>query len=313
MVLPQNFSRIALGTMQFLWTTTEKEAYKILDTYYELGGNIIDTADMYTNWVDGLHGGEAETIIGKWMKQRKNRDKIFLITKVGSRVWEGPDGEGLSEKHVTKAIEKSLHRLQVDCVDLYLSHWSDPTIPIEETFAVYQSLMKQGKVCFIGCSNYSKEELQEALQIGKKLGVQYTFLEAYYNLLDRKTYEEQFMPLVKQYNLQVMPYGPLAGGFLSGVYRKDKVLPTHARAEFIKEKMTEKNLVLIELLEVLAKKYDKTISQVALTWLFSQENVIAPIIGADTVQQIKDNFISNSEWLKGEDVEFLNKITAYTS
>lgn len=282
---------ISLGTMQFLWTTTEKEAFKILDTYYALGGNTIDTADMYTNWVDGLHGGEAETIIGKWMKQRNNRDKIFLITKVRAKMWEGKDGEGLSKAHITKAIEASLKRLQTEYVDVYLSHWSDPTTPIEETLLTYQSLIKQGKVRFIGCSNYSKDELEHALIVGKKLGISYSFLEAYYNLIDRRTYEEQFLPLVQKYDLQVLPYGPLAGGFLTGAS------PHPARADFIKEKMTEENFAVLDSLEKLAQKYNKTIPQVALAWLLNQPNIVAPIVGADSVEQIKENFLTDGSWL----------------
>lgn len=313
MVSSKQLSKIALGTMQFLWTTTEQEAYKILDEYYGMGGNIIDTADMYTNWVKGLRGGEAETIIGKWIKKRKNRDNIFLTTKVRAKVWEGVDGEGLSKRHIIKAVNESLKRLQTDYVDLYVSHWSDPNTPIEETLTAYHSLIQQGKVRFIGCSNYTKEELEESIAIGKQIGTQYTFLEAYYNLVDRKTFEEQFLPLVKKYNLQVMPYGPLAGGFLSGAYRANKPLPQHARAEFIKDKMTRRNLALVDSLEKLANKYNKTISQIALAWLLNQKTIIAPIVGADSAQQVKENIITDTTWLKKEDMEMLSMITSYAS
>src|SRR5258708_7107668 len=211
----KEFSKMILGTMQFLWTvTTEKEAYAILDAYVDAGGTVIDTADMYTNWVPGLHGGEAETIIGKWMKRRKNRDKIILISKVRGRMWEGKEGEGLSRQHIMKAFEQSLKRLQTEYLDVYLSHWSDKETPIQETLLAYRELMDEGEVRSIGCSNYTKEELQEALKVGRTIGANYTHIEAYYNLIDQENFEQSILPLVKEYNLQVLAYGPLAGGFL---------------------------------------------------------------------------------------------------
>lgn len=306
MISTKELSRVALGTMQFLWTTQEEEANDILDTYYNLGGNIVDTADMYANWVEGLSGGEAETIVGKWMKRKNNRDSIFLTTKVGAKMWEGNDGGGLSKKHIIKAIEKSLKRLQTDYLDLYLAHWSDANTPIEETLLAFQSLIKEGKVRSIGCSNYTNEELITALQIGERLDIKYSYIQAYYNLLDKRTYEEQYLPLAQQYNLKVMIYGPLAGGFLSGIYRKNKPLPKHARAEFIKEKMTTKNLALIDYLEDLSDKYNASVSQISLAWLISKGYI--PIVGADTTLQVGENLDSTKIELRQNDIDILNKL-----
>ena len=135
-------SPIALGTMQFLWSTSEEEAYNLLDDYYNAGGNFVDTADMYTQWVPGCSGGDAERIIGSWMKKRKNREKIVLSSKVRSRMWKGLYGEGLSRKHILKACDDSLKRLQTDYLDLYFSHWPDETTPEEETLSARGCLGK---------------------------------------------------------------------------------------------------------------------------------------------------------------------------
>lgn len=292
--------------MQFLWTTTEQGAYSILDTYYELGGSIIDTADVYTNWVPGLHGGEAETIIGKWLKKRNNRDKIFLISKVRARVWEEADGEGLTRQHILKAIDKTLQRLQTDYLDVYISHWSDANTPIEETLLAYQELIKQGKVRTIGCSNYTKENLQEALIMGSDLGVTYTCLQAYYNLLDRKQFEKNLLPLIKKYNLTVCIYGSLASGFLTGAYKKDKQLPRNARAQFVKSKMTQENFKKLNSIAMLGRKYHATISQISLAWLIQKGYM--PIIGADAPGHVLENMKARKIILTKDDMDFLDNL-----
>lgn len=308
MLLPPELSKVALGTMQFLWTTDERQAYKILDAYYDLGGNAIDTADMYVNWVPGRRGGEAETIVGKWMRRRNNRSKIFLTTKVGGRVWKGPDGAGLSKIHILKAIDRSLKRLQTSYVDLYLAHWPDPETPVQETLEAFKSLTRSGKIRYVGCSNYSPTELQEFLETAKQLGMSCSFLQAYYNLIDRRTFEDQLRPLVQAYDLRVMAYGPLAGGFLSGAYRQRTPLPAHARAEFVTPKMTKDNFALLGQLDVLENKYGKSVAQVALAWLLQQDCVTTVISGADTTEQVRNNYVTESDWLSAGDVAELTRM-----
>lgn len=302
-------SEICLGTMQFKWTTGEAESYKVLDAFFEAGGNFIDTADMYTQWAKGLKGGEAETVIGHWMKKRKNRDKIVLATKVRCKIWEGSDGEGLSRSHVLKACEASLKRLQTDYIDLYQSHWPDAETPQEETLSTYHALVQQGKVRHIGCSNYSAKEMEEAFSKGKKIGVQYISVQPRYNLVWRKDFEKNILPMVLERNLSVIPYSPLEGGFLTGKYRKDKPMPKSERADGVKEKMTEKNLAVIELLEQFGAQYHKTVSQMALGWLLSHDWMTAPIIGANSVEQLNESLGASGFRLQSKEKEALDQLT----
>lgn len=295
--------------MQFLWSCSEKESYQLLDTFFEAGGNFLDTADMYSQWVKGLAGGESETILGNWIKNRKARNKIFLATKVRCKMWEGPDGEGLSKAHILKASEASLMRLKTDFIDLYQSHWPDPKTPIEETLEAYKILIEQGKVRFIGCSNYSKEELEEAIKIGKEMGVSYISVQPHYSLIQRYEFEKNILSLVLKEKMAVLPYSPLEGGFLTGKYRKDQPLPKSVRAQTNKEKMSELNLKVIEALEKIAKKYGKTVAQIALAWLLSCDWITAPIIGATTVEQLKENLGASGLKLEKEDKAILEQLT----
>lgn len=302
-------SPIALGTMQFCWTTTAKEAEQILDCYTEFGGNLIDTADMYTQWAQGCTGGEAERIIGNWIKKRKNRENIILSSKVRSRMWEGKDGEGLSYTHIVKACEDSLRRLQTDYLDLYFSHWPDEGTPEEETLAAYQTLIQSGKVRFIGCSNYSAQQLEHALALNQQGLPTYTVIQALYNLIDRKHFEAELLPVVTKYHLSVLAYSPLASGFLSGVYQTNKPLPDNARAEFVKEKMTPENMRLLGVVEELAQNYNATVSQIALAWLLQQKTITGLITGADTPPQLKENLGALSLTLAAGDLTQLQEIS----
>lgn len=293
-------SKIAMGSMHFKWIITEKEAFKILDYFFDQGGNFLDTSDMYAQWVEGFKGGEAEIIIGKWLKKRQNRDKIVLSTKVRARMWEGTDGEGLTKKHIFKACEESLKRLQTDYIDLYLSHWPDSETPIEETTLAYQKLVKQGKIRFFGCSNYSSSELKGALLAGEKIGTQYSSVQSYYNLLQRFPFEKETLPLIKKYNLAFTPYSPLAGGFLSERHNLQ-----HVRTKFFKEKMTPANNQLLKLLKEIAPRYQSTVSQICFAWLLKQDWISAVITGAETITQLNEVLSSVAINLTEEDFNLI--------
>lgn len=302
-------SELALGTMHFKWIISEKQSFDLLDNYVDLGGNLIDTADMYTQWGEGLSGGEAETTIGKWMGERKNREQIFLTTKVRSRMWEGVDGDGLSRAHIIKACDASLKRLQTDHIDLYMSHWPDSETSIEETTAAYGKLIDDGKVKYIGLSNYGGAELERALEVSERIGVKYVCIEPHYNLLNRNSFELGDLAIVREKGIAVIPYSPLAGGFLTGAYREEGKLPDTLRAKFTKEHMLERNLELINLLEEIGENHERTIAQVALAWLLSHEWITSPIIGPETTEQLEEDIASTGFLLKKEEIVSINSFT----
>lgn len=306
-------SELCLGTMQFGWTTDEENAFAIMDAFLEAGGNFLDTADVYSNWAVGNPGGVAETMIGKWLRQRGNRQQIVLATKVRGRMWEGPNGEGLSRAHIMKAIDDSLRRLDTDYIDLYQTHWFDPDTPIEETLRALDDLVHQGKVRYLGCSNYPAWRLCQALWTSDRVGLaRYDSLQPHYNLVHRAEFERELLPLCQDQRLGVIPYSPLAGGFLTGKYRKEAPVPKSARAQGIVDRyLSDKNFTLLERLETLGKKRGKTILQMALGWLLTNPVVTSPIIGANTVEQLREILGAVGLRLSQEEKATLNEPSAW--
>ena len=304
-------SEICLGTMQFGWTADEKTSFKILDAFYEAGGNFIDTADVYSRWAEGNPGGVSETIIGKWMKDRRNRQDIVLATKVRGRMWEGPNGEGLSRHHIMRAVEDSLRRLQTDYIDLYQVHAPDWSTPIEETLRALDDLVHQGKVLYIGASNYPAWLLMKSLWVSDVRNlVRFDSLQPHYNLVHRAEFERELMHVVQEYGIGVIPYSPLAAGFLTGKYRPDKPLPDSARAERIKQRyFTDRNFKLLDKMEEIGKNHGKTIAQVALAWLLTKPYITAPIIGANTVEQLQENLGAVGFRLSDEEMQILDELS----
>jgi len=306
-------SPLCMGTMQFGWSVNEPDTYRILSATLDSGINFIDTADVYSKWVEGNSGGVAETYIGNWMKKNKiPRDQVVLATKVRGEMGKGPNDQGLSRLHIIQAVEASLRRLQTDYIDLYQSHWTDEDTPIEETLRAFDDLVKQGKVRYVGASNYAAWELMQALWTSDKHNlVRYDSLQPHYSLIYRDEFERELRAVCQTYGIGVIPYSPLAGGFLTGKYRKNEPMPESKRAQGRKRAMTDKNFGLIDEMDVIALRHKASIAQVALAWMLADPVITSPIIGATSIEQLNDNLGALNVKLSEEEMILLNKMTAW--
>ena len=277
---------LVFGGNVFGWTADEATSFSMLDRFTDAGLDAIDTADAYSRWVPGHVGGESETIIGKWLAaDASRRGRITLITKVGVDL--GPDKKGLSARRIVAAVEASLRRLQTDYIDLYLSHYPDPATPIEETLGAYDTLLKQGKVRAIGCSNYDNAQLRAALDtadVGKL--PRYTVLQPEYNLLDRAGFESSLRDLCIAEDLGVITYYSLASGFLSGKYRSADDLGKSARGGRVEKYLNPRGMRVLAALDAVAAETGAKPAEVALAWLIAQRGVTAPIASATSVEQV---------------------------
>jgi aryl-alcohol dehydrogenase-like predicted oxidoreductase len=305
-------SMLCLGTMQFGWTTDETTVQRVLSAAYNAGVNFFDTADIYSRWANGNPGGVAEQIIGRWMQQyRIPRDKVVIATKVRGNMGGGPENEGLSRKHILESVENSLRRLQIDYLDLYQAHWPDEKTPIEESLRAFDDLIRQGKVRHIGASNYLAWELMQALWSSDRNGLaRFDSLQPHYNLVHREEFERELAMVCKTYQIGVIPYSPLASGFLTGKYRRNLV-PSSARAAGAKRYFTKNNWNLLELIDKLAKGRGMSVSQVSLAWLLADPIITSPIIGANSPEQLKDNLGAFNVHLTIEEKSALDQATAW--
>ncbi|MCX6030258.1 MAG: aldo/keto reductase [Chloroflexi bacterium] len=305
-------SELCLGTMQFGWTADEATAFQVMDAFVEAGGNFIDTADVYSRWAPGNPGGVSEQIIGRWMQARGNRGQIVLATKARGRMWDGPNGEGLSRGHLIRACEDSLRRLDTDFIDLYQTHSFDATTPIDETMRTLDDLVRAGKVRYVGASNYPAWRLTKALWTSDKLGLaRYDSLQPHYNLANRAEFERELKPLCEEEGVGVIPYSPLAAGFLTGKYRRDS-LPASARAEGIQKRyLNDRGFAIVEKLATVAQGRGLTPAQTALAWLLTQPVITAPIIGANSVEQLRESLAAAGVRLSAEEMDDLNKVSAW--
>ncbi len=308
-------SELCLGTMQFGWTADEGLSYKILDASFEAGVNFIDTADIYSNWVPGNPGGVAEEIIGRWMKKSSiPRDRIIIASKVRGRLGKGPNDEGLSRAHIFSAVDGSLRRLDTDYLDLYQSHWFDENTPIEETLQAYDDLVLKGKVRYIGASNYPAWRLTAAIWTARHYQlVQYQSLQPHYNLVHRKEFESELADVAREYGLAVLPYSPLAAGFLTGKYRPG-IVPESARKGRASRYFSEENWQLLEVMKKIAQAHaEASISQIALAWLLSNPLITSPIIGPRSLDQLIDNLGAAQIELSAEEILSLNQASRQDS
>src|ERR1700733_584490 len=282
-----NVPPITFGCNVFGWTADEKASFALLDAWLDAGFNFLDTADVYARWAKGNSGGESETIIGKWLKARGNRDKIVLATKLGIEMATGK--KGLSRAYMQSAIEDSLRRLQTDYIDLYQSHRDDPDTPIEETLAAYQDLIKQGKVRVIGASNFTAPRLAASLETSARLGLpRYETFQPLYSLVERGEFEGELEALCLKETVGVIGYYSLASGFLTGKYRSAADTAGRARGSRAETYMNEKGFRTLAALDAVAKAHNAKPGQIALAWLIARPSVTAPIASATTMDQLAE-------------------------
>jgi aryl-alcohol dehydrogenase-like predicted oxidoreductase len=304
-------STLCLGTMTFGEADAnsfmhqvgcdEKTAFDIMDRALDAGINFFDTADVYG------HDGLTEKVLGKWFTQGKRRDEVVLATKCRFRMQPGPNGTGASRLHIRQALEASLRRLATDRIDLYQIHMQDMDTPEEETLRALEDLQREGKVLYVGCSNYAAYRLVDSLWIARQHGwAGYVTLQAQYSLVERGL-ERELVPLCRQWNLGILPWSPLAGGFLTGKFRKDQAPPPGSRLEKWKDRWgrydSERNWRILEALDAAGRELDATPAQLALAWLLRKPAVSSVIFGARSVAQLEDNLAAarlriSDEWMK---------------
>lgn len=277
---------LVLGGNVFGWTADKAASFAILDRFLDAGFNAIDTADVYSIFVPGNHGGESETVIGEWMKDRGVRSRMTIITKGGLPMGEGM--KGLSRDYLKRACEASLRRLQTDHIDVYMAHRADAEVPIEETLEAFQELTDEGKVRFPGASNYSADELGEALKAAGHGRARYEVLQPHYNLAERGIYEGPLEALCTKHKLGVITYYALAAGFLTGKYRSKDDIAGKPRAMGAGPYMNESGFALLAAMDGVAARHGATLAQVALAWVMARPSVTAPIASATSLAQLAD-------------------------
>ncbi len=295
---------LVFGGNVFGWTADERTSFSILDAFVDHGLNFIDTADVYSAWVDGHQGGESETIIGKWLKDSGKRDKIVLATKVGMLSTR----PGLSAANIEAAVNDSLKRLKTDYIDVYFSHLDDTKTPLVDTLGAYQKLIAAGKIRVIGASNYTGERLEEALKVSVKEGIPgYQVLQPEYNLYDRAGYETDLEPVVKAHKVSVVTYYSLASGFLSGKYRSKADTENSARGGKVAGYLNDRGLKIVDALVKVAQRHDTAPAAIALAWLIARPSVTAPIASATSVKQLETLADATRITLAPDDLAILNE------
>jgi aryl-alcohol dehydrogenase-like predicted oxidoreductase len=300
---------LVLGTNVFGWTVDEPTSFSILDAFVDYGFDAIDTADSYSRWVPGNSGGESETIIGRWLaRSPSRRDRVHLLTKVGSGM-PGTNGKKtLARQWILREVEDSLRRLQVDTIDLYQSHWPDPDTPHEETLAAYDELLRSGKVRAIGASNFSAEQLADALRVADEKGLpRYATLQPAYNLYDRASYEGALRDLAIREGLGVITYYGLASGFLTGKYRSRDDLSRSARGASVEKYLDARGMRILAALDEVGGRRSAQPAEVALAWLMQREGVTAPIASATSREQLASLVHAAELQLTAEDVATLDR------
>jgi aryl-alcohol dehydrogenase-like predicted oxidoreductase len=301
---------VVFGGNVFGWTADEARSFELLDAWVDRGFNCIDTADVYSVWMPGHVGGESETIIGKWLKQSGKRDEVVLLTKVGMEMKSG--GKGLSKKYILEEVEESLKRLQTDRIDLYQSHKDDESVPLEETLEAYAQLIDEGKVRYIGASNYKGARLAEAEELAEREKLPaYKTLQPEYNLHDRQGYEADLAPVAEKYGLGVIPYFSLASGFLTGKYQSAEDAKGKNREGRVQKYFDERGVKILKALKKVSEETGAEQAAVSLAWLLEQPTITAPIASATSTEQMEALFAAVDLKLSAAQLALLTDASGY--
>jgi aryl-alcohol dehydrogenase-like predicted oxidoreductase len=299
---------LCLGANVFGWTADEAATFAVLDRYAEAGGDFVDTANQYSFWAPGNHGGESETLIGRWFARSGRRDEIKLATKVGGEMpalpWD------LRADTIRRALEESLVRLQTDRVDLYYAHFDDVSTPLEETLEAFSTLVREGKVRWVGFSNYTPERLAEAVAISEREGFEpISVLQPKYNLVERG-FEAELQGLCERHGIAAVPYYGVALGFLTGKYRPGVTIDSPRAGRGAAAYLENPGAMrVLAVLDELSAQRGAAHATIALAWLRSRSTVLAPIASARDVAQLDELLAVAQFELSGEEVERLD--TAY--
>jgi aryl-alcohol dehydrogenase-like predicted oxidoreductase len=304
---------ICLGGNVFGWTIDEPTSFKVLDAYVDGGGDFIDSADVYARWAPGNQGGESETVLGNWLRERGGREKLIIATKGGSPMGDGANMKGLSRRRIVAAVDASLKRLQTDYIDLYQSHQDDRNTPLEETLRAYSDLIQAGKIRYIGASNYSAWRLTRALWESERHNFpRYETIQPPYHLLNRADYERELEPMCQELGVGVITYSSLASGFLTGKYRRDGALPSSQRAGGIQQRyMNDRGFSILDAVETVAKTQNATPTQIALAWTLARPGMTAPIASATSVDQVGELLGAADITLSPDDLTALDTVSAW--
>ncbi len=299
---------VVVGGNVFGWTVDAAQSFRLLDVASADGLNAIDTADVYSNWVQGHRGGESETLIGDWMRTRGNRSSIIVATKVGLQM---PDGAGLSPAWIAKAVDGSLRRLRTDYIDLYQAHLDDVRVPLADTLGAFADLIQAGKVRAIGCSNFSAERMAKAIDVSETHGLpRFESIQPEYNLIAREKFEGALASLCAREQIGAISYFALAAGFLSGKYRDRNDLEGRARSARVQQFLTPRNLAILDRLIKVSENEHEQPSTVALAWLLSRPSLTAPIVSATSENQLQDIFRASQLKLSADCIRDLDEVSS---
>ncbi|MFJ6652605.1 aldo/keto reductase [Microbacterium sp. NPDC091313] len=300
---------LCLGGNVFGWTADRDTSFAVLDAFHAAGGDFIDTADAYSAWVAGNHGGESETLIGEWLASRRP-ENVVIATKVSQH----PQFRGLSAANVRAAAEASLRRLGVDTIDLYYAHYDDADTPLEETVAAFGDLVRDGLVRYTAVSNYSAERIREWVGLAQAAGSALPVaVQPHYNLVHRGEVEEHIVPVAEEFGLSLIPYYALASGFLTGKYRSTDAAGRSPRAGGAAKYATGQGLAILDELEEIGHEHGASIATTALAWLRQQPTVAAPIASASRAEQVADLLASTRLELTSEELERIDAISRWSA